>query len=71
MKKRRPIFDIVAALRLRGMHVLKTTERVITIDKPSPDFIRASVEITENIGSKRSRYGACRFNGSVIRWELR
>ena len=70
MRRTRPIFDIVAALRLRGMRVLKTTERVITIDNPSTDFISASVEIVECMEGNRRRFGACQFNGSTIRWEL-
>ena len=58
MKHTKPIVDVAAALRLRGMQVIKQGDKVITIDNPSRDFKRAAVEITESLCGKRETFYA-------------
>ncbi len=68
-------YSIVAALNLRGMKVLKLGkgigDKVITIERPSRDFRRKAVQITESLFGKRQQFYAIRFNGFTIRWDVR
>jgi hypothetical protein len=70
MKNRTSKIDIKGALHLRSMNVMAMGKRVITIDRPSAEFERMAVDITESMDGIRRRFGACRFYGYVIRWHL-
>lgn len=61
-------FNVVSALRLRGMRVLSQKNNVIHIARPSGDFARQAVEIIENSKGIRSRCMALQFHGVTVRW---
>jgi hypothetical protein len=50
------------------MRVIKVSDKVIHIDKPSADFKRLAVDIIENINGMRRRCAAVQFSGFCIRW---
>ncbi|WP_445945466.1 hypothetical protein [Shewanella sp.] len=69
MKPAQPLKpSVIATLRLRGMRVIKVSDKVIHIDKPSADFKRLAVDIIENINGMRRRCSALQFSGFCIRW---
>ncbi|MBO2611201.1 hypothetical protein [Shewanella algae] len=68
MKHHKPVFDVVAALRLRGMKVIKQGQKVIIIDHPSSDFKHTAVEITESLFGQRETFYTVQFNGFTVRW---
>lgn len=61
-------FDVVSALRLRGIKVLSRKNKVIHIDQPTKDLRAMAVEIIENIKGNRRRSGAVQFHGVTVRW---
>ncbi len=61
-------FDVTAALRLRGMRVISSKDKVIQIAHPSRDFRKDSVEIIENVKGIRRRCQAVQFAGFCVRW---
>jgi hypothetical protein len=61
-------FDVISALRLRGMHVLGRKASVVHIANPSTDFKTKAVEIIENIKGIRRRSCAVQFHGVTVRW---
>ncbi|AYV14355.1 hypothetical protein L2728_11460 [Shewanella chilikensis] len=68
MKHQRPVFDIVTALRLRGMKVLSRKCKVIHIDRPTKEFEAMAVDIIENVKGIRRRSSAVQFHGVTVRW---
>lgn len=68
MKHYNPKFDVISALRLRGMKVVHSGVKVVQIDQPSQDFRRTAVDIIENIKGIRRRSRAVQFNGVTVRW---
>lgn len=66
MKKAK--FDVISALRLRNMKVIRVRDKVITIDRPSKDFQQRAVEIIENIKGMRRRCNAVQFHGVTVCW---
>ncbi|AQS38605.1 hypothetical protein Sps_03478 [Shewanella psychrophila] len=60
--------NVVSALCLKNMKVLRIQDKVITIDKPSKDFQQRAVEIIENIKGIRCCCNAVQFAGFCIRW---
>ncbi|MGB0893249.1 MAG: hypothetical protein ACPGUD_02490 [Parashewanella sp.] len=69
-KTKRDLAFVKQALALRGMKVLSKGKNVINIDKPSDDFKKQAVEITESAKGKRSHCCAVHFSGFFIRWEI-
>ncbi|MGI2227077.1 hypothetical protein [Shewanella frigidimarina] len=61
-------FDVISALRLRGMNVLGRNANVVHITNPSSDFKSKAVEIIENIKGIRRRSCAVQFHGVTVRW---
>ncbi|UCX05450.1 hypothetical protein [Shewanella glacialimarina] len=61
-------FDVISALRLRGMKVLGRKANVVHITNPSNDFKNKAVEIIENIKGIRRRSSAVQFHGVTVRW---
>jgi hypothetical protein len=68
MKHKNPKFDVISALRLRGMRVIHSGVKVVQIDRPTADFKRMAVDIIENIKGIRRRSSAVQFNGVTVRW---
>lgn len=68
MKPNQTQFNVIQALRLRGMQVLSQQSNVIHIDRPSSDFRKAAVDIIENIKGIRRRSQAVQFHGVTVRW---
>ena len=60
--------NVVSALGLKNMRVLRIQDKVITIDKPSRDFQQRAVEIIESIKGIRRRCSAVQFHGVTVRW---
>jgi|TARA_R110002126_G_scaffold220423_8_gene365828 hypothetical protein len=69
MRHQNPKFDVISALRLRGMKVVHSGVKVVQIDRPTADFKRMAVDIIENIKGIRRRSCAVQFNGVTVRWE--
>ncbi|MCG9755006.1 hypothetical protein L1D40_07195 [Shewanella insulae] len=61
-------FDVISALRLRGMKVLSRKNKVIHIDRPTKELRGMAVDIIENIKGIRRRSGAVQFHGVTVRW---
>ena len=68
MRHHNPKFDVISALRLRGMTVIHSGVKVVQIDKPTADFRRMAVDIIENIKGIRRRCMAVQFHGVTVRW---
>lgn len=62
-------FDVITALRLRGITILSRRNRVIHIDRPSGDLRRAAVDIIERLHGVQHHCKAVQFHGMTIRWE--
>jgi hypothetical protein len=60
--------NVVSALCLKNMKILRIQDKVITIDNPSNDFQQRAVEIIENIKGIRRRCSAVQFHGVTVRW---
>ncbi|MCZ4339625.1 hypothetical protein [Shewanella colwelliana] len=60
--------NVVTALRLRGIKVLSSKNKVIHIDRPTKDFKAMAVDIIENIKGIRRRSCAVQFHGVTVRW---
>lgn len=60
--------NVVSALGLKNMRVIRIQDKVITIDNPSHDFQQRAVEIIENIKGIRRRCSAVQFHGVTVRW---
>ncbi|TVP09813.1 hypothetical protein [Shewanella sp. KCT] len=68
MRHQQAAFNVVTALRLRGMKVLSRKNKVIHIDRPTKELKAMAVDIIENIKGIRRRSGAVQFHGVTVRW---